>query len=422
MSNTQHYVIHINRSGQEFDLTVDKTPGQVVVFDAESTEDTAAMLEAVVREIREAGFDVDTTKPHWREVLIGLIMTDQFLVRERRINGRYIEITSVPVTLTDKVIVVEPDMIEIQEGDDVSEVTRDEFASILAEAGRDYEVDIVRKGQSDSGVVKIARRADTGEAIGAGELPDLDPVSPRYAIRPIKVDSPSPAAEEVIQPTFANLRNSVKRGIITPKPVPTPAKNLELTEEELASVLVEGKVIVVVGPSGSGKTTLVREFFSTPNTLTSFTTREPRPGEIPGKDYYYVSHEEVDAIRDAGDLLEYVEYNGNRYGYTKSEVLGKIRAEGTVACVATIEGYQHFKQVLGDRVSAIYLDIDKETVASHLASRDDSEEKRAERLALYEKEIANKTFFEQEPGAIVFAVKPDWLENRDAFAAVLEQI
>ena len=421
MSNT-HYIVHINRSGQEFDLTVDKTPGHVVVFDADSKEDTAAMVEAVVREIRTAGFDVDTTLPHWREVLIGLIMADEFSVRERRINGRYIEITAVPVTLTDQVIVVEPDMIEIQEGDDVSEVTRDEFASILAEAGRDYEVDIVRKGQSDSGVVKIARRADTGEAIGAGDLPDLDPVSPRYAIRPIKVDSPSPAAEEVIQPTFANLRNSVKRGIITPKPVPTPAKNLELTEEELASVPVEGKVIVVVGPSGSGKTTLVREFFGTPNTLTSFTTREPRPGEIPGKDYYYVSHEEVDAIRDAGDLLEYVEYNGNRYGYTKSEVLGKIRAEGTVACVATIEGYQHFKQVLGDRVTAIYLDIDKETVASHLASRDDSEEKRAERLALYETEVANKTFFEQEPGAIVFAVKADWLENRDAFAAVLEQI
>lgn len=56
-------------------------------------------------------------------------------------------------------------MIEIQEGDDVSTITRDEFASILAEAGRDYEVDIVRKGQSASGVVKIARRLDNGEVV-----------------------------------------------------------------------------------------------------------------------------------------------------------------------------------------------------------------------------------------------------------------
>lgn len=422
MSNTQHFIVHINRSGNKFDLTVDETPGHVAVFDADSKEDTATLVEAVIREIRTAGFDVDTSKPHWREVLIGLIMTDQFAVRERRINGRYIEITAVPVIITDQALIVEPDMIEIQEGDDVSTISRNEFADILAEAGRDYEVDIVRKGRSASGVMKVARRADNGEVVGAGDLPDLDPVTPRYAIRPINVDSPEPAAEEVIQPTFANLRNSVKRGIITPKPVPAPAKNLGLTEEELASVPVEGKVIVVVGPSGSGKTTLVREFFGTPNTLTSFTTRDPRPGEIPGKDYYFISHEEVDAIRDAGDLLEYVEYNGNRYGYTKSEVLGKLKAEGTVACVATIEGYQHFKNVLGDRVTAIYLDIDKETVASHLASRDDSEEKRAERLALYEKEAANKTFFEQEPGAIVFSVKADWLENRDAFSAVLEQI
>lgn len=422
MSNTQHFIVHINRSGNQFDLTVDDTPGHVAVFDADSKEDTAALVEAVIREIRTAGFDVDTTRPHWREVLIGVIMVGEFSVRERRINGNYIEITASPVVITEQALIVEPDTIEIQEGDDVSTITRDEFASILAKAGRDYEVDIVRKGESASGVVEIARRLDNGEVIGAGDLPDLDPVTPRYAIRPIKVDSHAPAAEEVIQPTFAKLRNSVKSGPIAPKPVQAPAKNLELTEEELASVPVEGKVIVVVGPSGSGKTTLVREFFGTPNTLTSFTTREPRPGEIPGKDYYYVSHEEVDAIRDAGDLLEYVEYNDNRYGYTKSEVLGKIRAEGTVACVATIEGYQHFKKVLGDRVTAIYLDIDKETVASHLASRDDSEEKRAERLALYEKEAANKAFFEQEPGAIVFAVKADWLENRDAFAAVLEQI
>ena len=422
MSNTQHFIVHINRSGNKFDLTVDETPGHVTVFDADSKEDTATLVEAVVREIRAAGFDVDTSKPHWREVLIGLIMTDQFAVRERRINGRYIEITAVPVTITDQALIVEPDMIEIQEGDEVATITRDEFAGILAEAGRDYDVDIVRKGRSASGVIKVARRADNGEVIGAGSLPDLDPVTPRYAIRPIKDTAPAPAAEEVIQPTFAKLRNSVKSGRIEPKPVPTPSKDLELTEEELASVPVEGQVIVVVGPSGSGKTTLVREFFGTPNTLTSFTTRDPRPGEIPGKDYYFVSHEEVDAIRDAGDLLEYVEYNGNRYGYTKSEVLGKLKAEGTVACVATIEGYQYFKSVLGDCVTAIYLDIDKETVASHLASRDDSEEKRAERLALYEKEAANKTFFEQEPGAVVFAVKPDWLENRDAFAAVLEQI
>ena len=122
MSNTQHYLVHINRSGKEFDLTVDNTPG-VVVFEAESTEDTAAMLDAVVREIRAAGFDVDTSKPHWREVLIGLIMTDQFAVRERRINGRYIEITAVPVTMTEQAIIVEPDMIEIQEGDEVSTIT-----------------------------------------------------------------------------------------------------------------------------------------------------------------------------------------------------------------------------------------------------------------------------------------------------------
>jgi guanylate kinase len=60
----------------------------------------------------------------------------------------------------------------------------------------------------------------------------------------------------------------------------------------------------------------------------SMTTRDPREGEIHGKDYYFVTREEFESMRDAGKLLEYAEYVGNYYG-TPAEPIQKALDEGT---------------------------------------------------------------------------------------------
>ena len=75
-----------------------------------------------------------------------------------------------------------------------------------------------------------------------------------------------------------------------------------------------GKLIVVSGPSGAGKTTLLKRMFSDsglPLELSvSATTRSPRPGEVDGVDYHFLTPDEFERRRQAGDFLECFEVFG----------------------------------------------------------------------------------------------------------------
>ncbi|GIX98865.1 guanylate kinase [Caerostris extrusa] len=76
--------------------------------------------------------------------------------------------------------------------------------------------------------------------------------------------------------------------------------------------------IAVCGPSGSGKSTLLKrllaEYKDYVDFSTSHTTRKPRPNEIDGKDYHFVSREEMQKAIANGEFLEYAEFSGNIYG------------------------------------------------------------------------------------------------------------
>src|SRR6476660_9604474 len=95
---------------------------------------------------------------------------------------------------------------------------------------------------------------------------------------------------------------------------------------------VPGRVVIISGPSGAGKSTVVREVLGQcPLPLVhsvSCTTRSPRVGEIDGVNYHFLSHEEFQAKRLAGDFLEYKEVfgSGDWYGTLKKTV-----AEGLAA-------------------------------------------------------------------------------------------
>ena len=88
-----------------------------------------------------------------------------------------------------------------------------------------------------------------------------------------------------------------------------------------------GILFVLSAPSGAGKTTLCSALRHKPDFVyaVSCTTRAPRPGEVDGEDYHFISDQEFDRRVLAGDFLEYAEVHGRKYGTLKRPVTENLR-------------------------------------------------------------------------------------------------
>jgi len=106
----------------------------------------------------------------------------------------------------------------------------------------------------------------------------------------------------------------------------------------------EGKLVVVSGPSGAGKTTVLKRLFpSAPVPLVpsvSATTRPPRPGEVDGVDYHFLTEEEFARRRRRGEFLECFEVfgRGHWYGTLLSEVTPSLLAGKWVILEIDVQG------------------------------------------------------------------------------------
>ena len=92
----------------------------------------------------------------------------------------------------------------------------------------------------------------------------------------------------------------------------------------------QGLLIVISGPSGVGKDTLIKRLLELDRNLrysVSCTTRLPRPNEVDGVDYTFVTRQQFQDLIDKGAFLEYATYNGNLYG-TLADRVEKARANG----------------------------------------------------------------------------------------------
>lgn len=108
-----------------------------------------------------------------------------------------------------------------------------------------------------------------------------------------------------------------------------------------------GMAIVVSGPSGTGKTSIcqrVRQQMTDIRFSTSCTTRASRPGEVDGKDYFFLTHEEFKLRIGRGDFIEHAEVFSNCYGTLKSEVIDSVAAGEDVFLDIDIQGAMQIQE------------------------------------------------------------------------------
>lgn len=99
------------------------------------------------------------------------------------------------------------------------------------------------------------------------------------------------------------------------------------TRAGLPAVRKNSRLTVLSGPSGVGKSTVVAELRRCSPEIwisVSATTRRPRPGEVDGREYYFVTHDEFDRMVSAGELLEWAEFAGNKYGTPAAPVRERL--------------------------------------------------------------------------------------------------
>jgi guanylate kinase len=128
--------------------------------------------------------------------------------------------------------------------------------------------------------------------------------------------------------------------------------------EAMTLIPRRGLLLVMSSPSGAGKTTLSRRLLaSDPNIAmsVSVTTRAPRPGEVNGKDYHFITHEEFARLRDRGDLLEYAEVFGNFYGTPKRPVTEALQAGRDVLFDIDWQGTQQLGAAMGEDLVRIFI-------------------------------------------------------------------
>ncbi len=161
-----------------------------------------------------------------------------------------------------------------------------------------------------------------------------------------------------------------------------------------------GRLVVLTGPSGVGKGTLVRSLLQRHpelNLSISVTTRSPRPGEVQGKHYYFVSRSQFEQMIAQGKLLEWAEFAGNYYGTPREPVEEQIRNGKSVLLEIELEGARQVRRTYPDALRIFILPPSLMELEQRLRGRgQDSEEAIARRLRRAQEEINAASEFDVE--------------------------
>ncbi|MFM6968395.1 MAG: guanylate kinase [Microbacteriaceae bacterium] len=149
--------------------------------------------------------------------------------------------------------------------------------------------------------------------------------------------------------------------------------------------IATGKLIVVAGPTAVGKGTVVtriRDLHPEVQFSVSATTRAPRPGEVDGVHYFFVSDDEFDALVSSGQMLEWALVHGqNRYGTPRKPIDEALRSGHSIILEIDIQGARQVKQAMPEAVLVFLLPPSWDELVRRLTTRGtESPEEQARRL------------------------------------------
>lgn len=134
----------------------------------------------------------------------------------------------------------------------------------------------------------------------------------------------------------------------------------------------QGILFVVSSPSGGGKGTLIQRVLKGVPYLSysvSYTTRDPRTGEVDGREYFFVTPEKFESMIAEGAFLEWAHVHGKLYGTSRQQVLREVQAGRDIVLEVDVQGAESVHELIADSVSIFILPPSLETLRQRLIAR-----------------------------------------------------